>query len=87
MNSSKDDQNENETGHLLENNLRIDERTPHNDVIRHGDIVQGFQAPKRVEQIPKWYRNPRRILITIGLLIFVGVLIYQVIDFFISATT
>lgn len=71
----------------MENDLCFEDRTPFNAVIKHGDIVQGTQAPKSVEQMPKWYRNPRRILITISVLIFMGVVIYQMIDFFIAITS
>jgi hypothetical protein len=58
----------------------LDERTPFNDVIKHGDIVQGIQFPKRFEQLPKWYQNPRRIYATISVLVFFTFLIYQLIQ-------
>ncbi|KPV58511.1 hypothetical protein QJ48_16145 [Paenibacillus sp. A3] len=58
----------------------LDERVPYNDVIKHGDIVQGFQAPKRLEQFPKWYQNPRRIYATISVLGFASFMIYQIIQ-------
>jgi hypothetical protein len=57
----------------------LDERAPFNDVIKHGDIVQGFQAPKRVDQFPKWYQNPLRIYAAISVLVFASFMIYQII--------
>jgi hypothetical protein len=58
----------------------LDERTAFNDVIEHGDIVQGFQSPKSINQIPKWYQKPLKIFTVITLLVFASVLIYQIID-------
>jgi hypothetical protein len=70
-----------ETSHHTVNQTQsnaLDERAPFNDVIKHGDIVQGFQAPKRIEQFPKWYQNPRRIYATISVLVFASFMIYQI---------
>ncbi|MBP1966674.1 hypothetical protein [Paenibacillus aceris] len=58
----------------------LDERASFNDVIQHGDIVQGFQAPKRLEQFPKWYQNPRRIYAMLSVLGFALYMIYQIIQ-------
>lgn len=65
----------------------VDERDPYNDVIKHGDIVQGFQAPKRIKQFPIWYQNPQRIYATISVLVFVSFMIYQVIQIIIATAS
>ena len=73
--------------HLTVNNPQtnsLDERASFNDVIKHRDIVQGFQSPKRMEQLPKWYQNPKKIFATISLLVFISFLIYQVIQLVIT---
>jgi hypothetical protein len=59
--------------------ITLDERVPFNDVIKHGDIVQGFQAPKRLDQFPKWYRHPQRIFATISVLVFASFMLYSII--------
>jgi hypothetical protein len=61
--------------------IPLDERVPFNDVIEHGDIIQGFQAPKRLDQFPKWFRNPRRIFATISVLVFASFIIYTIISY------
>jgi hypothetical protein len=55
-----------------------EDRTPFNDVIKHVDIVQGFQTPKQLDQFPRWYQNPRRIYSTISVLIFAVIMGYQI---------
>ena len=59
-----------------------EERTPFNDVIKHGDIINNSQTPKRIEQIPKSLRRPFKIFTIIFLLIFISALIYQAIQMF-----
>jgi hypothetical protein len=57
-----------------------EERIPFNDVIKHGDIIQGYQSPKRFDQIPRWYKKPVKLFSMISLLIFTSVLIFQIIE-------
>ncbi|MGG3564387.1 hypothetical protein ABES03_22620 [Neobacillus rhizosphaerae] len=76
MNNSSNNLSKKETQQVL-----LDERAPFNDAIKHGDIVQGFQSPKQITQLPKWYRNPKRIFVSISVLIIIGLLIYQIIQF------
>lgn len=74
MNDSSDHPFENTKLHVTVKDpeyYSLEERTPFNDVIKHGDIIQGFQSPKKFNQIPKWYQNPVRIFSTISLLVFV----------------
>ncbi|OME97954.1 hypothetical protein BK127_39860 [Paenibacillus sp. FSL H7-0331] len=61
---------------LTQSNI-IDERDAFNDVIKHGDSVQGFRAPKKIEQFPKWYQNSQRIYGTISVLVFASFMIYR----------
>jgi hypothetical protein len=57
-----------------------EERIPFNDVIKHGDIVQGFQSPKKFDQIPRWYKSPVKIFSMVSLLVFAAILIFQIIE-------
>lgn len=73
-----------ETLHIIVNETEsnsnsLEERAPFNDVIKHVDIVSGFQVPKRINHYPKWYQNPQRIVATIYVLVFAFFMIYQVI--------
>jgi hypothetical protein len=71
-----------ETPHLTENKTEtssLEDRAPFNDVIKHVDIVSGFQVPKRLDHFPKWYKNPQRIFASISVLVFASFMIYQVI--------
>ncbi|MDQ8736604.1 hypothetical protein [Paenibacillus sp. LHD-38] len=71
------------TLHLTVNqtpNYSLEDRTPFNDVIKHGDIISGFQIPKQLGHYPKWFLNPKRILATISLLAIAWVFMGQVIQ-------
>lgn len=71
----------------LTNEETTEDKASFNEAIKHGDIVQGFQSPKRLEQFPKWYQNPRRIYATISVLVFASFIIYQVIQNIVSIAT
>ncbi|NHM31955.1 hypothetical protein [Neobacillus terrae] len=64
-----------------------EDRAPFNDAIKHEDIVNGFQTPKKIEQIPKWFKNPLRVFTIITLLIILSTLLYQVIQFIIAVAS
>jgi uncharacterized membrane protein YraQ (UPF0718 family) len=84
MNNSSNDLSKNDPRQREKNEAQqvlLDERAPFNDAIKHGDIVQGFQSPKQITQLPKWYQNPRRIFGSISVLVIFGLLIYQIIQF------
>lgn len=87
MKNSSNDPSGNEKVHQSVSNSQsnlLEDRTAFNDVIEHGDIVQNFQSPKRIEQMPKWYRTPYKILTIIALLGFASTTIYQIIQLFIA---
>ncbi|MCY9667022.1 hypothetical protein M5X11_19135 [Paenibacillus alginolyticus] len=71
----------------LSNEVATEERAPFNEAIKHGDIVQGFQSPKRLEQFPKWYQNPRRIYATISVLVFASFIIYHIVQNIVEIAT
>jgi len=56
------------------------ERAPFNDVIRHVDIVAGYQAPKRIEHFPRWFRTPLRIFAAGYVLSFGVSILYQTVQ-------
>lgn len=84
--SFKDPTNKHSVHHPVDESSSITstDRAPFNDVIKHGDIIQGFQSPKQITQFPKWYQNPKRIFATISVLIFVSMLVYQLIRFILN---
>lgn len=67
-----------ETVNLTGTESEAQDREAFNNAIKHGDIVRGFQAPKRLDQFPAWYRNPRRWYALISVLIFASFMAYQV---------
>jgi hypothetical protein len=90
MNKSSYDPFNDEKLHITVNDTQshsIDDRAPFNDVIKYGDIVQGSQTPKRLEHLPRWFQNPRRIFAAISGLIFASVLIFQIIQIVIALLT
>jgi hypothetical protein len=87
MNNSSNDLSKNDLRQREKNEAKqvlLDERAPFNDAIKHGDIVQGFQSPKQITQLPKWYRKPKRIFASISVLVIIGLLIYQIIQFILN---
>jgi hypothetical protein len=63
------------------------DRTPFNDVIKHGDIINGFQSPKKIEQFPKWYQKPFKLLSIITIFGLISIILYQFIQTIISIIT
>lgn len=83
MNNSSENPFENNMLHITVNEPHSnsnEERIPFNDVIKHGDIVQGFQSPKKFDQIPSWYKNPVRNISIISILVFNSIMIFQIIE-------
>ncbi|MEF3304567.1 hypothetical protein [Paenibacillus sp. GYB003] len=64
---------------VRERTALAEDRTPFNDALRHGDAVQGYSSPKRLDQFPKRYRNPQRVYATISVLVFAAFMAYQVV--------
>ncbi|MFC5649479.1 hypothetical protein ACFPYJ_10110 [Paenibacillus solisilvae] len=81
---------EDKTLHYLQPQEQViagEDRTPFNDVIRHADIVQGYQAPKQLDQFARWFQNSQRIYATIsvlGIAVFLG---YEIVKIIISLTS
>lgn len=67
--------------------VHLEDRPPFNDVIKHGDILNGSQSPKRIDQVPKSIQNPLRIFTIITILILLSTSIYQIIQFFMAAAS
>jgi hypothetical protein len=83
MKNSSEHPFENTKFHIVVKDQQVnsnEERIPFNDVIKHGDIVQGFQSPQKFGQIPNWYKKPVRIFSMISLLFFAFILILQIIE-------
>ena len=62
--------------------ISIDERKGFNDVINHYDAVNGHQSPKRIDQVPKRFRNILKIIIIIWVASFIGFQIYSLFNLF-----
>ena len=56
------------------------EREGFNDVLKHYDSVNGFQAPKRLDHFPKPIRLITKLIIILFVLIFIVVIIRQMLE-------
>jgi hypothetical protein len=72
--------------HQSTNSIAPD-RTSFNDVIKHRDIINGFQSPKKIEQLPKWYQKPFKLLTIITTIGLISMILYQFIQTIISMIT
>jgi len=63
-----------------DNTLDYSERQGFNDVIKHYDAVNGFQNPKQLNHLPRPLRRFIKWAIIINVSVFVGFLIYQLIE-------
>lgn len=57
----------------------IESRKGFNDVINHYDSVNGFQSPKRMEQLPQRMRFIYRWVIIIGITLGLGMMLVELI--------
>ncbi len=60
----------------------IDERKGFNDVIKHYDLINGHQSPKRLEHFPRKLRSVLKIIIIVGIATFIVFQIYSLINLF-----
>ncbi|MBB6447847.1 hypothetical protein [Bacillus benzoevorans] len=86
QNSEEKDVHQTIESHHSANPLAPD-RTSFNDVIKHGDIINGFQSPKKIEQLPKWYQKPFKLLTIITIVGLISIILYQFIQTIISMIT
>jgi hypothetical protein len=89
MENSSNDIPEDKTIHQSVNasqsqNTIEQDRKPFNDVIEHLDIVNGFQTPKKFEQIPKRLQKPFKAFSIIVSLLLLSTILFQIIQIFIG---
>lgn len=87
QNSEEKDVHQTIESHHSANSLAPEDRTSFNDVIKHGDIINGLQSPKKIEQFPKWYQKPFKLLTIITIVGLISMILYQYIQIIISMIT
>ncbi len=87
QNSEEKDVHQTIDSHESTNSLAPEDKSSFNDVIKHGDIINGFQSPKKTEQIPKWYQKPFKLLTIITIFGLISIILYQFIQTVISIIT
>lgn len=60
-----------------------EDRTAFNDVIKNADIISGFQRPKQINQFPKWYRTPKKIVGIVSAAAILFYIVYNIVEFII----